>query len=232
MATSNCVTESVDHAARNEVFLKFLPAVETHAKIQFRHLPAVDREEAVAEAKAAAFMNVHEASRGGRADRITPFTLALYAVRHVRDGRHVGTSRDAAKDVLSRRAQQRGSFRVLGLRWDSILGYDCIKDSTTPVWHDRLAGLSRPTPADQAAFRIDWSSFIRSQSGRTRVALAMLAAGHQQTEVADKLGVTPSPVCQRLKKAEREWRCFQDGSAGTPDVAASPLATCQGPRAS
>jgi hypothetical protein len=210
--TSTCVAKPADHTVRNEVFLKFLPAVETHAKIQFRHLPAVDREEAVAEAKAAAFINVHEASRGGRANRITPFTLALYAVLHVRDGRHVGASRDAAKDALSRRAQQRGNFRVLGLRWDSILGYDCVKDSTTPVWHDRLAGLSRPTPAEQAAFRIDWSSFLRSQSGRTRVALAMLAAGHQQTEVADKLGVTPAAVCQRVKKAEREWRCFQDAS--------------------
>jgi hypothetical protein len=195
--------------AAHAAFLKFLPAVTTHAQIQFRHLNPTDREEAIAEATAAAYLNLHRADRNGTSHRVTPHALASFAVKHVRAGRHVGGSQDAAKDVLSPRAQQRRNFRVIGLRWDSILGYDCVRDSTTPVWHDRLANLSKPTPADQAAFRIDWSSFLRSQSGRTRVALAMLAAGHQQTEVADKLGVTPAAVCQRVKKAEREWRCLQ-----------------------
>lgn len=206
---SSCVTESIDQAQRNEVFLKLLPAVQTHAKIQFRHLPAVDREEAIAEATAAAFLNVHKCTNKGISKRMTWATVAYYAVKHVRAGKHVGGSQDPAKDVLSRRAQQRGNFQVLGLRWDSILSYDCVRDSTTPVWHDRLAGLSKPTPAEQAAFRLDWSSFMRSQASRTRKALAMLAAGHQQTEVADKLGVTPAAVCQRVRKAEREWQGMQ-----------------------
>jgi DNA-binding NarL/FixJ family response regulator len=205
VAASTRFAESAEHAVRNEVFLKFLPTIKTHAKVQFRHLPAVDREEAIAEATAAAFLTVHSSMRNGSTERMTQATVANYAVKHVRDGRHVGTSRDAAKDVLSRRAQQRGNFRVLGLRWDSILGYDCVKDSITPVWHDRLAGLNKPTPADQAAFRIDWSTFLRGQTRRTRTALAMLAAGHQQIEVADRLGVTPAAICQRVKKAEKEW---------------------------
>ena len=53
------------------------------------------------------------------------------------------------------------------------------------------------------------SEFLRRQHDRTRWALAMLAAGYRQVEVAEKLGVTPSAVCQRIKKAKREWMNWQ-----------------------
>jgi hypothetical protein len=36
-------------------FLPFFPIIEKHAMVGFRHLPAVDREEAAAEAVAAGF---------------------------------------------------------------------------------------------------------------------------------------------------------------------------------
>jgi predicted transcriptional regulator len=51
--------------------------------------------------------------------------------------------------------------------------------------------------------------------------MAMLAAGHQQTEVADKLGITPSAVCQRLSRARREWEKFQ--GEGDPNRSSRPL---------
>ncbi len=51
-------------------FLRFLPAVQTHAAIQFRGLPEADREEAVAEATAAAFVNYDSARRRGKLPRL------------------------------------------------------------------------------------------------------------------------------------------------------------------
>jgi DNA-directed RNA polymerase specialized sigma24 family protein len=76
-----------------------------------------------------------------------------------------------------------------------------LEDKTTPV-------------PDQAAFRVDLSEFMTQQSDRTRQAMALLAAGYRQTEVADRLGCTPSAICQRVKRAEREWMAWQ----AEPDI--------------
>ncbi|MHC4092708.1 MAG: hypothetical protein ACYSVY_20945 [Planctomycetota bacterium] len=40
----------------DSAFLDYLPAVTTRASVQFRHRPDVEREEAIAEAAAAALM--------------------------------------------------------------------------------------------------------------------------------------------------------------------------------
>ena len=205
-------------SATRAAFLKYWPAVRTHAAIKFRDLSAVEREEAIAEATAAAFLNVHNSVRNGKSQNLKPWTVATYAVLHVRAGNHVGGSRDRAKDVLSPRAQSRYGFQVLGLPWDSPHAYDCMKDTTAPAWRDRLREDRRANVADLVAFRLDLSEFLRRQHDRTRRALALLAQGYKQTEVADRLGVTPSAVNQRVRRAEREWTCLQqvDAAAAQP----------------
>jgi hypothetical protein len=192
----------------NAPFLKFLPAVTTHASIKFRHMNHADREEAIAEATAAAFLNLHRATCNGRAHRIKSSTLAHYAVLHVKSGKHVGGSADSQTDVMSPRAQRRGGFRVLGLPWNDRR-VDCLRSTDAEVWRLQLRHDRRTPPPDQAAFRIDLSNFLVRQHDRTRQILALLAAGHQQTEVADRMGVTPSAVNQRVKRAGREWAQMQ-----------------------
>ena len=83
-------------------FLAVLPAVQTHAQIQFRRLPAARREEAVQEAVAAACLNYQLAAARGKLAVVRPATLADFAVRHVRTGRHVGGRQDAAKGPVAR----------------------------------------------------------------------------------------------------------------------------------
>jgi len=190
-------------------FLKLLPAVQAHAMNQFRYLPDVDREEAIAEATAAALLNFRIAERHNKANTVTPGTLARFAVLHVRNGRHVGGSQDRRKDVLSRSAQRRYGFRVHALPDERAHSYDCMKDPTLPVWKAVLMDDRRTPVPDQVSFRRDWSSFLAKQSDRTRTALAMLGAGYKQNEVADRLGVTPPAICQRIKKARREWQNLQ-----------------------
>ena len=84
-----------------------------------------------------------------------------------------------------------------------------MNDPAAPVWKQvLLEDKSTPVP-DQAAFRIDWSDFLRQQHDRTRRILAMLAEGHKQVEVADELGTSTAAVWQRIAKAEREWESFR-----------------------
>ena len=108
----------------NATFLKFLPAVQTHAKIQFRHLPPVDREEAIAEATA--FVNFHAAHQHDKLKADTLSTLAHFAVLHARNGRHVGGSSCNTTDVLSRHAQRVRGFQVLPLPTQSARRFDCL----------------------------------------------------------------------------------------------------------
>ena len=37
----------------------------------------------------------------------------------------------------------------------------------------------------------------------------LIPPGYKQTEVADHLGITDAAVCQRRKRAEREWYTYQ-----------------------
>jgi hypothetical protein len=196
-------------SSSNQVFLKLLPAVKTHAAIQFRHLNRTDREEAIAEAAASAFLNFETANRNGTSHRITPGTLAHYAVLHVWSGRHSGGSVDGKNDVMSRVAQRRHGFKVVGLPWNSEHVYDCLRDPTSPVWKQVLLEDKATPVLDQAAFRIDWSMFLGQQTDRTRSCMALLAEGHKRCEVADRMGTTPPAVTQRMARVEREWDRFQ-----------------------
>jgi hypothetical protein len=163
----------------------------------------------IAEAAAAAFVNVRQALRNGNGHRLKPMSVAHYAVLHAKDGRHVGGGTASRTDVMSRKAQRRGGFKVVGLSWDSNYAYDCMGDASASVWRQVLLEDKRTPVPDQARFRIDWSSFLRGQDDRTRGVLAKLASGYRQVEVAEHLGVTPAAVCQRVKRAEREWLLFQ-----------------------
>ncbi|MHC4092602.1 MAG: hypothetical protein ACYSVY_20400 [Planctomycetota bacterium] len=201
-------------SAINAAFLRYLPAIETHAAIQFRGFSDTDREEAMAEARAAAFVNFWSAVSSGKGHRLKPSMVAHYAALHVHGGRHVGGRPDNASDILSRRAQRIRGFKVERLPWDSAHAYDILKTPDQRVWRHRLLHDRRTPVPDQVGFRIDFSQFMAGQHDRTRTAMALLAAGHKQTEVADHLGVTPAAICLRRKKAAREWAVFQGESTG------------------
>ncbi len=209
----------------NAAFLKYLPALETHAAIRFRGLPKTDREEAIAEARAAAFGNSRTAFRNGQADTLKPSMVAHYAVLHARGGRHVGGSQDSTSDVLSRRAQQARGFTVHRLRWDDARACDVLKTPDQEVWRLRLHHDRRTPVPDQVGFRVDFSQFMRGQHDRTRTAMAMLAAGHQQNEVADHFGITASAICQRITRARREWEAFQGAEEEGRSGSRCPAAT-------
>jgi len=99
----------------NNTFLKMMPTIQVHASVQFRHLPPIEREEAIAEAVAGAYCDFRSAVRRGKSDAVTASTLATFGALHVKDHRHVGAGREKATDPLHPRAQRLGGFRVLAL---------------------------------------------------------------------------------------------------------------------
>lgn len=201
---------------RHDNFLALSPAVAHHARLVFRHLDADAREEAVAEAVAAAF-EAHVALKArGRDAAAFPSMLATFAALHVKDGRHVG-GRSSTRDVLSRKAQQQRGFRVqslsgatgtAGRRRHAATGVrppaayeECLRDNTqTPV-------------ADQVAFRLDFADFLKTLTERDRRMALALAEGHAAAHVADRFGLTPGRVTQ----LRQQWRCTWHLFQGEPE---------------
>ena len=194
-------------------FLALSPIVERHARVVFRGLDAEAREEAVAEAVAAAF-EAHVALKARDRDPAAfPSTLATYSALRVKDGRHVG-GRRSSRDVLSRKAQQRRGFRVEPLPASTRASFDnlyaevhgqqkqdaleeCLRDNTqTPV-------------PNQVAFRLDFPAFLQTLTERDRQMALALAEGHLAKHVADQFGLTAGRVTHLRQRWQRQWLVFQ-----------------------
>ena len=188
-------------------FLRVLPAVQTHAQIQFRKLPALHREEAMAEAVASAAVSYQMLAAKGKLHVARFSTLATYAVLHVRNGRHVGGHQDAASDVMSPVACQRHSIKLASVGCDG--------------WHGMLIASRRADVPELAAFRIDFDHWFSMFARRDRKIIAALASGERTKTVADRFGITPGRVSQLRRHYERHWLLFQGESAAAEAGAAT-----------
>ena len=189
-------------------FLSILPAVEVHAQIQFRKLPAEKREEAIAETIAAACFYFQRAAAQGKLDAVHPTTLADYAVRHTRTGRHVGGIQDRTKDVLSPTCQRQNGIQVESY-------YATRSCHGTDGWR-QVAISDRKVPVpDLAAFRIDFARWLKTLTRRDRRIIAAFVAGQGTKFVANRFGLSAGRISQLRRKFETLWAVFQ-GEAVNP----------------
>jgi hypothetical protein len=192
-------------------FLELLPRVERHAAVVFRTLPAAEREEAVAEAVAAAFVAFRRLRlRGLDPARDFPSQIARYAVLHVKDGRQVGGRRHS-QDVLSPYAQRKHRFRVESLplatrRPHEDLYGELRGQRQLDLFEERLRDNRRTPPPEQAAFRLDFPEFMGSLSRRDRRLARYLSLGHSGKAAARRFGLSPGRVTQLRQRWCREWR--------------------------
>jgi hypothetical protein len=191
-------------------FLQVLPAVLTHAKIQFRRLGAQRREEAIQETIATACVNYQLAAAQGKLNVIRPGSLADFAVKHVRAGRHVGGHQDGARDVMSPVCQRRHEVEVVS--YDRYRFPASLRNGTDGWRQLVLADRKVPVP-DLAAFRLDFGQWFQGRSRRDQAIILALVAGEQPSVVADRFGITRGRVSQLRRRYEKEWRTFQ-GEAG------------------
>jgi len=175
-----------------------LPRVETHARVYFRKHR--DRDEMAAEAVALAWKwFVRLAERAKDATRWSA-AFATYAVRAVLSGRHV-TGRLSGRDVLSPVCQQRQGFYVSKLP-------DFSTKSTNP-FSEALTDNTVTPPDDQAAFRIDFSAWLRTHSRRDRAIIHDAARGERTKELAARYRLTPSRISHLRSAWSDEWQLCQ-----------------------
>ena len=202
--------DAVAHAAGwHAGFLAVLPAVQTHARIQFRRLPASEREESVQEAVASACVSYRLLAARGRLRDARPGTISDFAVKHVRSGRHVGGSQDGARDVMSPALCRR--------RGVCVVSYDANPCGTGGEgWKQLLVSSRRDCVADLAAFRVDFAQWLNTLTRRDRGIIAAFAEGETTSAVAGCFSVSAARVSQLRRRYEQLWNVFH-GETSTHD---------------
>ncbi len=186
-----------------QAFLVMLPAILRHARIAFRHLDNDARQEVVQEVVCNALVVFNRLSELGKSDLAYPSVLARFAVAQVRSDRRVGGKLNA-RDVLARYAQQKQRFAV-----ERLDRFDPQQESWEEiVVEDKTAG-----PAEVAATRIDFGSWLDSLTEKQRHAAECLACGETTQKAAKQLGVSSGRVSQLRRELMEAWQAFHERPA-------------------
>jgi len=184
-----------------EWFQHMLPLIQMFARRAAKRLPPHARAEFMAEAIANAYVAFCRLVERGRDNAIHATPLARYAIAHVRAGRQVGCRLNSG-DVMSVRAQRMRGFGVASLDADER-GCDS--------WRDTILEDRRASPADTAAFRLDFAAWLEKLPPRERQIAEELALHHSTQEVATRFGISPGRISQLRRKLESAWEDFQGG---------------------
>ena len=206
-------------SSAHQTFLSQLPTIDKALSYHFRHQPARQRDDVIADARAAVWHAWLGLLRRGKDPLAVGVTaIARNAARYVKAGRLLGcgTGTRGCRDVFHHRAQKAGGFQLLGLDDRGGRGGNRARDA----WRAWEVEDNRVSPADQACFELDYEAWLARLPERKRRIAELLAAGETTGDVARQLGVTAGAVSQTRRWLEADWRSFQGESTGP---AASPL---------
>ena len=179
-------------------FLAMLPKVIRYARTAFRELDPEAREDLVQECIANCCCAYARLVERGRQHVAFPVKLANFAVRQIRDGRRVGRKANV-KDAYDQHARIRNGHQLkhIGAPRDQRGG-----------WREQLVENKRTSPADLAAFKLDFDAWLRTLSGRDRRMATDLGMGERTGDVAKKYGVSASRVSQLRRQLQTSWEEF------------------------
>jgi hypothetical protein len=190
-------------AALQARFVELRPQIEKHGRIYFRFVRCKQRlADLIAEMVSLGWKYfVRLVLRGKDPRNFLPMFNRRLA-QHVKLGRRI-TGKEKPNDVLSSRAQVQHGFMV-----QTLPQYET--DSGDNEALDALQDNTRTPPPEQAAFRIDFSAWLRTQTHRKRRIIHELMMGERTLDVANRFGTTPSRISQIRRELHRDWNLFCD----------------------
>ena len=183
---------------REDRFLEMLPQIRKQARFAFRKELPVRRQELIAETIANCWVAFVRLLDRGLDDLIYPTPLVQYAIRQTRDGRKVG-GRLNVHDVSSEYAQHRKGFHLERLDRYS---------ERTDEWKEVLVEDKTAGPAETAASRLDFGTWLHSLPAARRKVAQTLARGETTQRTAQQLRVSPGRVSQIRRELEASWESF------------------------
>ena len=187
--------------AWHEKFLAMMPCIRTHARIAFRHLGPEARQEAVQAVICTSCAAYARLAELGKTDLAYPSVLARYGVAQVKEGRRLGGHLNC-KDISSEYCQ-----RAKGLVLERLDKYDSKED----VWQEAVVEDRHVGPAEVAATRIDFSTWLGLLPYRLRKIATFLAIGETTTAAAKQFRVSQGRISQIRKELFLAWHRFQRG---------------------
>lgn len=210
LAVSTTTTSSVQ--SMQSEFQALMPGFERHFNYTFRELKGDRKEEAIAEAMAAAWNGFCHAKAAGKEPSEFPAAIAGFAARRVRC-RRPAFGEWSSKDAMSLSAQQRRGFKVVS--YDQITTADIKhplrREKSSHWWMDALVDSRRTSVPRQVVFHIDFANWLKTLSNRHRAVLREFAKEATTTEVARKFGVSMARVSQYRRELEASWNEFNAG---------------------
>ncbi|MFO0800927.1 MAG: hypothetical protein U0804_25965 [Gemmataceae bacterium] len=183
-------------------FLALLPGLERHARGRFRYLRPADRDDAVADVVAYGFASYLRLRRRGKDPAAFPAAFARFTARAVANGRAVGRT-CGTRDVLAPAARRRHGCAVHRLeapapRW--------------PMWWQDVLADPRADVPGQAAFAVDFPTWLASLTAVKRRVARLLAYGYGTGATARLAGVSPGRVSQLRAALADSWAAFHAGN--------------------
>ncbi len=198
-------------ARQNDLFVSLLPQIVEQAEYAFRLVPEEAREELVQEAVAQAYGMFVRLCRQGKTALVYATPLAKFAIRHVREGRRLG-SRCNSLDVTSPCTCE--GKRVAIERLDRF-------NWRRGEWRDVLVEDRTAGPAEIAMTRLDFSSWLSTLSKRDRQLAEKLVLGETTGRVARTFRISAARVSQLRRELCANWHRFVGDltDAGAPSLA-------------
>ena len=197
-ANRDCSVPS-SHCSQPDDFLRLLPPIQRFARQAFRRLDLDIREDAIQEVVANAFAAYHRLLERGKAHVIAPGPLARFAIAQTRAGRRVGGQLNI-DDVTSHHCQYRRGIELVSM------GH---VDETTGTWEQILVEDPSSSPADIAAIRIDFETWLELLPQRQRDIAEVLSTGETTNAVAKLFDVTAGRISQLRHQLKVAWESFQ-----------------------
>jgi hypothetical protein len=188
----------------HQQFVAALPRMNRTFGFHFRGLRFQERKEAAAEARAAAWAAWHGLLRRGKDPlAVGVVGIANACARHVK-GNHKRSQGSVAENGAH--DARRGKVQARRFR---VISFDDVATARNPSWRDWITADNRCTPADEAAFRLDFAEWLTRLPERKRRMAELLAQGHETGVVAELLDVTPGAVSQSRAWLANNWRGYQ-----------------------
>jgi hypothetical protein len=124
-----------------------------------------------------------------------------FALKYVKNGRRLGNpgSGRGRLDLWNHRSQKALGFRLINLS-------SAQREGERRAW---VANDHRSTPADHAAFLIDFRTWLDQLPERRRLSAELLSQGFGTLEVAQRVGLSPGAISQARTALEQSWKSFQ-----------------------
>ena len=196
--------------AAHQQFEAALPAMTETIRYNFRLWPRRRRADAIDAARADCWLAWHGLLARGKDPLAVGVTaIAFNASRYVKNERQFGcgTSGRGGRDVFHPKAQADCGFKIISLD----RGVDPGPGAMPDTWREWLAEDNRVSPAEEAAFRVDFESWLEGLPGRDRRVAELLATGEMTCAVARMVGISPGRVSQLRRELAESWQEFQAG---------------------